>query len=206
MDQPERPSFGVSASDLAPPDLERLRETVAAHGGSSELTSGNLGGEVGAILIGALFWAGAVFNISMGNYGAAGGGFLLGLLLVGWGARKVKKRRASPLGSFELATEAYLILSDGGQMKVLSLAHLEAFELEHIYVKRVYQRTIMKCRFADGAWASLGDVLPADARNERAVAVSPTFRRVLAYAEQAKSALGSGRWAELEGAQLFRTA
>jgi len=198
-----RPSFEVRAEDLSEAAQAKLQDLVDAHGGSSEVTTGNLGGEVGAMLVGAGFWLGAAFNASQSNWSAAGIGVGLGLLLVAWGGRKVKKRFASSLGSFEILTEAFLVLSDGGQMRVFSLAHFEDFELEHLYRKGIYQRSIMKCRFVDGAWANLGDHLPADVRDDTALEASATFRRMLQNVEAAKSAQQAGRWRQLEGADLF---
>ena len=198
-----RPSFEARAEDLSEAAQAQLQRLVDAHGGSSEVTTGNLGGEVGAMLVGAALWVGAAFNASQSRWIAAAIGLGLGLLLIAWGGRKVRQRFASSLGSFEILTEAFLILSDGGKMRVFSLAHFEDFELEHLYRKGIYQRSIMRCRFADGAWANLRDHLSADARNETALEVSSTFRRMLQNVAAAKSSREAGRWHQLEGADLF---
>jgi len=191
----------IDSRELAAVHLERLKVEIAAWGGSSERAS-NLGGEIAIVLIALLLLVSSTVGASKGYYGRAAGMGAFSLALLWLGVHKLRKRFGSPVGTFALATDAYYVRSEGGTLKVYSLAHVASHSITNHLRNGIYSTTIMTVRFDDGTTTDISENLEREARTQPAMH-SRLFKQVLAGAANARAARDASTWSTLTGADMF---
>ncbi len=202
------PGFQTFATGTLPePFRSRIAAAAKSHGQGSAVTQGNLGGEVGLMLVGVLLFGAAAFFVVTSRSHSIDRMqvvlFVVGAALIAFAGFRLRRRFGSQLGTFSLSTPAYYIESDGGMLKAWDRSLAVGIRFHHNYGRyQVYLNTVMIFEYP-GQSLAIGDyVAPIDGDAEL-LARSAIFREHLALWRAAKAARERGAFAQLPGAELL---
>ncbi len=196
-----------ASGTLGEPWTSRVAAAARACGQGSAVTQGNLGGEVGLLLIGGLMVGFALYFVATSRSHSIDRmqilAFALGAAMLGFAGFRIRRRFGSRIGTFSLSTPAYYIESDGGNLKTWDRSQAVGIRFHHNFGRyQVYMNTVMIFDYP-GASLAIGDfVAPIDA-HEELLARSVVFREHLAIWRAAKAAREQGMFANLAGAELL---